>query len=155
MSSSAHREHNIGDEPAEYIDYWEQHLAQLYLVSIYIYINEVAGSEKFWKTSIAFSSRPELVRCLEVTRLLRNNIVHNGGVAEPPSSPNGQFLRNFEVDVGKAALKVQWKGKPVTVRPFFSIDANSRISIHRDGFPMIRFIAVAALETESIVKVVR
>lgn len=153
--SSARREYSTGNEPQGYGEYWQQNLAQLYLVSIYIYINEVAGSEKFWNKSPAFSSNPELVRCLEVMRLLRNKIVHSGGVAEPSSSPNGQMVRNFEIDVGNADLELQWQGKPIVVRPFFSIDAKDHISIHRNGLSMIRFLAVAALEAEGVVNVVR
>ena len=155
MFSSASREYSVGNEPEGYLDYWQQHLAHLYLVSIYIYINEVAGSEKFWNTSPAFSSYPELVRCLEVMRLLRNKIVHSGGIAEPATSQNGQQVRTFEADVARADLELQWQGNPVPVRPFFSIDTNGRISIHRDGLSMIRFLAVAALEIEGIVNAVK
>ncbi|CUK10406.1 hypothetical protein RUE5091_03310 [Ruegeria denitrificans] len=59
MFSSAGREYSVGNEPKGYLDYWQQHLVRLYLVSVYIYINEVAGSEKYWNTSPAFSPHPE------------------------------------------------------------------------------------------------
>ena len=151
MFSSPRREYAIGDEPAGYLDYWQQHMSRLYLVSIYIYINEVVGSEKFWKTSPKFSTSPEMVRCLEVMRHVRNSIVHKGAVVKPATTETGKMIRDFETEVANEQVQVQWQGSPVDVRPFFSVDANDHIQMDPNGLSMIRFLSIAALEVEGIV----
>lgn len=154
LLSSPTREYSAGNEPEGYLEYWRPHFAGLYLVSIYIYISEVAGSEKFWNTSAAFSTYPELVRCLEVMRLVRNRIVHHAGISAPLNTPNGKEIRDFETDVANSDVELTWLGKTVEVRPFYSLGPNGEIKMLPNGLSMIRFLAVAALETEGIVAVV-
>ena len=154
MFSSPGREYSAGNEPDGYLEYWKPHFAGLYLVSVYIYINEVAGSEKFWNTSAAFSANPELVRSLEVMRLVRNRIVHHAGVVQSANTQNGKEIRDFESDVAGAGIQIAWQGKSVDVRPFYSLGPNGQIKMLPNGLSMIRLLAVAALETEGIVAVV-
>lgn len=154
LVSAPGREYSLGSEPDDYLEYWRPHFAGLFLISIYIYINEQAGSEKFWNTSNEFSEVPNLIRCLEIMRIVRNQIVHHGGKAPGAETKNGKLIRSFESDVAsKAGIEIPWRETSVRVRPFYLIGPAGRIKMLPEGQSMVRFLAVAALEIEGIVLV--
>lgn len=157
LFSSASREYSIGDEPVGFLEYWDPHFAGLYLISVYIYINEQAESEKIWNSSAKFDNKPELARCLEALRLIRNVIVHNGGLVPQAAlndngDPNtGKVIRDFESDVAAGSVFVDWTGKPIKIRSFFKIEQNDKVQMLRD-MTMIRFLAIAPLEAEELIQ---
>jgi len=87
-------------------------------------------------------------------RLVRNAIVHNGGIAKPLNTVVGREVRDFESDISSGAgLTIQWQSKNVPITPFYTLGSNGKILMLKSGIHMIRFLAVTALETEGKISV--
>ena len=127
----------------------------MFLVSAFIYVNEQASSEKFWNSSTSFRGCQDLVELLEILRLLRNLIVHNGSIVQSIDTENGKKIRDYMNDVRNGTKSIQWRSNTLKINPFYTIDSNDKMELLPTAISRVRLACIQALEVEGIVSLVR